>query len=394
MTTQTLFTSQIPALPDVADNTITVGTTFTVAVAGNIVGLRWYAPTNAPGIPTGALWDINGNLLASAPFGALVLGTWNTVTFASPVPVSPGQFYVVGVGPVTRYTATNNFFLTALTNGDLTGPADAAPVEPLNGRFTANAALTFPTSTSGHNSYFVDPMFDAGQSIVPASLTSTVTFGAPTVAWSGSIVPDSITAHVTFGTPTVDQQSPLGYDPFKAVGQTMLECLCNAVALEGAEAPMNCCFRVGLNVAHDLGLREDLCCEGLAYVALGDVHPSTDSFPELDIIRQANQVCGISAWAAEFKIGIIRCVPVGDEFSGPSCTEWTAAAERNFLDSQALRRAMCCFTEKVRFDGTYLNGLLLGMSVVVNPQTQGEPQGGCVERYATIQVQIPNCETC
>lgn len=395
MTIQNIFTSQTPAFPDEADATLTVGVTFQSAVDGNVLGVRWYAPTNTISTsPIGALWDIAGNLLASQAYGAITPAAWNVVMFAAPVPITAGVLYVAGTGPVSRYTATGNVFVAPVTNGDLTAVQDQSPGTPINGRFNNSGLFAFPTQTFGHNNYFADVLFEAGDAIAPDSVSDPITFGAPTLAWSGAIAPDSVTDPIVFGTPTVQQQSPLGFDPFRAVGETLLECLCDSAALLGLDAPAECCFRVGLEVAHDLGLSQDLCCAGLGYVAMGDVYPSTDSFPEQDIVRQANSKCGIFGWAVEYRIGLIRCVPVGDEVEGPTCVEWTGAALRNFRDSQVLRRAICCFLERVRFDDTYLNGLLVGMSVVVNRQTQGEPQGGCVERYVTIDIQIPNCEGC
>jgi len=37
-------------------------------------------------------------------------------------------------------------------------------------------------------------------------------------------------------------------------------------------------------------------------------------------------------------------------------------------------------------------GLFEGMSIVIERQTQGSPNGGCVERSLTITVQMPNCD--
>jgi hypothetical protein len=182
-----------------------------------------------------------------------------------------------------------------------------------------------------------------------------------------------------------DTQPP---DPDQFVSLLMnklLECLCTySQAAEGA--PAHCCFRVGTEIAHDAGMLEDLCCEGIAYVALGETYPSSESFPEADIVRQAAATCAPATWAQTFQVGIIRCAPVGNGFLPPGCTDWNAAARQNIIDARTLRQVACCIREYV------VNGddSLLGMSLVIDRQLQGNPQGGCVERTMKITAQFPN----
>jgi hypothetical protein len=179
-------------------------------------------------------------------------------------------------------------------------------------------------------------------------------------------------------------------DPFvPALAAALLNCLCvNVAGL--TDPPQHCCYRVGLEVAHDLGPFADLCCEGLAYVALGDTYPSSASFPEQDIVRQAEASCAPPTWAQGFRAGIVRCAPVvaQDGVSPPTCDDWGTAAAQNMEDSWALRRTLCCFRTWVRAQ----EGALLGMSIVMERQVQTSPQGGCVERYFTVTVQFPNCD--
>lgn len=170
------------------------------------------------------------------------------------------------------------------------------------------------------------------------------------------------------------------------LAEALLECLCTQVQLQ-PNPPQHCCYRVGTEIAHDAGMWTDLCCEGIAYVALGDTFPSSASFPEQDIVRQANTVCAPPSWAQYFKVGIIRCVPTGDE-DPPTCEDWNAAFLQNVYDGLTLRRTQCCIRDFV----TSNNDQFLGMSVVMERQVQGTPLGGCVERYFTIAIQIPNCD--
>ena len=174
------------------------------------------------------------------------------------------------------------------------------------------------------------------------------------------------------------------------LAQQLLACLCEKTAAhEGA--PTYCCYRVGTEIAHDAGQFEDLCCEGLAYVTLLDTYPSSDSFPESDVVRQANQSCAPTTWAQVFQVGIIRCVPVGNLDMGPSCTEWNAAFRQNVIDAKVLREVACCIRNFV----VQNNDTFLGMSLVIDRQLQGNPQGGCIERTMKITAQFPNiCDGC
>lgn len=167
----------------------------------------------------------------------------------------------------------------------------------------------------------------------------------------------------------------------------LLQCLCEAAAANPGP-PANCCFRVGFDVAQDMGALEDLCCEGLGYVALGDMYASSGSFPEQDSVRQAYAPgCPPPSWAVTFKIGLMRCTPTGDQNFPPNCDEWNLAALQNIYDTNTLTTASCCFRDYV----TSGSELFDGMSIVLDRQSQGSPSGGCIERSMVITVQIPNC---
>lgn len=166
------------------------------------------------------------------------------------------------------------------------------------------------------------------------------------------------------------------------LGQALLECLCAAVN-ERPNPPQHCCYRIGVEAAYDADLSTDLCCEGLAYVIPGDSWPSV-VFPNMDITRQANAPCGIVSWVQEFKVGIIRCAPTGTDTQMPTCAEWNAAALQNLYDAESLRRAVCCFRPTA-----YAIPEMLGLSIVVNRMQQNPVLGGCVERWMTVQTELP-----
>lgn len=165
-----------------------------------------------------------------------------------------------------------------------------------------------------------------------------------------------------------------------------LACLCETVSTM-PNPPQNCCFRVGTEVMADAGLFVDQCCQGIAYVMLGDFYPASEAFPEQDVVRQANSHCAPATWALYIKIGIIRCIPVGGQ-DPLDCDTWNQIAVQNVYDTVALARASCCIRNWVVSEWEEA----IGMSVVIDRQTQGSPSGGCIERSVSIALQIPNCE--
>src|SRR5262245_24195360 len=164
-----------------------------------------------------------------------------------------------------------------------------------------------------------------------------------------------------------------------ALRDMLLSCLCQAIS-GNPNPPGICCVRVGEAALALLPGGVDICCEGLAYVSMQEVYPSGGSFPDADIIRQAQARCPPATWGVSFRMGIVRCAPDTE-----TCPDWTAAADQDAHDSYALRRASCCFRNAVEASS-------IGMSVVIERQHQNGPQGGCLERWQTIVVQMPNCD--
>jgi hypothetical protein len=167
------------------------------------------------------------------------------------------------------------------------------------------------------------------------------------------------------------------------LSNALLQCLCVAVTGQ-ADPPQHCCYRVGTEPVHDIDLEGqiDLCCEGLAYVLLRDTYPSVASFPENDIVRQAQANCDPPAYAIGYRVGIVRCAPTESD-----CTLNNAAFAQNVADMYSINRAMCCFRDYINASETFL-----GMSLVVERQTQGSTSGGCTERYVNLTAQIPNLD--
>lgn len=166
------------------------------------------------------------------------------------------------------------------------------------------------------------------------------------------------------------------------LANAMLTCLCNALNAN-PNPPSLCCLRVEPQIPQDLSQEDNICCEGLGYVSMADVWPSSASFPENDIVRQANAVCAPPAWGVQLKVGVLRCAPQTSD-----CEEQRLAFEQEAHDAQALRAAVCCFRNYLQ-----TTAMWLGMSFVIERQNK-YVQGGCIDRFVMTNVQFQNCETC
>jgi hypothetical protein len=173
------------------------------------------------------------------------------------------------------------------------------------------------------------------------------------------------------------------FDLITELSGALLSCLCNAVTGHPG-APQHCCYRVGTEPVHDIDLETqiDLCCEGLAYVLLRDVYPSVESFPDNDIVRQADARCTPPAWGVGLRVGIVRCAPEVSD-----CPANNEAFVQNVYDVLSLNEAMCCFRAFVNESPTFM-----GMSLVIERNQQGSTSGGCTERYVNLVAQIPNLD--
>lgn len=158
---------------------------------------------------------------------------------------------------------------------------------------------------------------------------------------------------------------------FIHAAEDLLICL-NTAALDISSPPQNSSLRSGAAIALDISQNQNECCDGLAWVRIGDEFPSV-VFPEQDLTA-AN--CGYGVWVVELEMGIARCAPVGDINNTPTYEEHYALAQLLEEDAAAMRRAYCCFTTD------RLTVQALGRLAKFGPE------GGCVGTIATVTVQI------
>lgn len=376
-----LFTSQTPTLPDQSDGApgITTATTIVFAVDGTVPAVRFFATTTVSGTYTGLLWEVTNNdagtgaLLDSKTAGAAPTGgTWNTIVFDTPVSVTAGVPYRVGLfSGAGRYVATSGFFASPLTNGDITAPAHlgaAGPYTVFQGTFAINASPTYPTSTAGSASYLIDVLFDAAGAEVELAATLTATAGLTTGLTREAPMAASLTATAGL-TAALIREAPLAASltatagltaalsretfltaPLTATGsltasltnETTLAASLTAtgslsasltvatvgpvdlIATPVAEELLACFteqlqtlpdppkfiqMRVGQETGPLIGPGVDECCAGLAWVRVADVYPSWDSFPSQD---NTWLPCGPLAYAVVLEMGMAFCMPWSD----------------------------------------------------------------------------------
>lgn len=151
-----LLDGVVPAVHAQDSDPIELGMAFTPSTAGAVTGVRfWKGPGNS-GVHTGSLWDAAGNRVATVTFTDETADGWQTAEFATAVPVTAGQTYVVSYySPSGRYSATGGYFAQPRTVGPLTAPAGD------NGRYRYGGGGGLPTGSWNSTNYFVDVLFRA-----------------------------------------------------------------------------------------------------------------------------------------------------------------------------------------------------------------------------------------
>jgi hypothetical protein len=141
---------------------VELGMKFRSDAAGTVTGIRFYKGPQNTGTHTGHLWSSTGTLLASVTFTGETGSGWQQATLSTPVAISANTTYVVSYyAPNGRYSATSNYFTTAVINPPLRGLASGN--DGPNGVYSYTTTTTgvFPTSTYRSANYWVDVVFAA-----------------------------------------------------------------------------------------------------------------------------------------------------------------------------------------------------------------------------------------
>lgn len=90
---------------------LTLGTRFTASADGFITGIRFFKSSANTGTHVGTLFSSSGEALATATFTNETASGWQSVNFASAVPIVKGQTYVAAYkAPNGHYAADPYFF--------------------------------------------------------------------------------------------------------------------------------------------------------------------------------------------------------------------------------------------------------------------------------------------
>ena len=150
----------VPALVDAGpDSSVELGVKFTSDIPGHISSVRFYKSSANTGTHVGNLWTGAGTLLATTTFTNETSSGWQQADFATPVPISSSNIYVVSYHASNgHYSANLSYFSTTGTdNAPLHAPASGASGG--NGVYAYGATSTFPASTFGAANYWVDVVF-------------------------------------------------------------------------------------------------------------------------------------------------------------------------------------------------------------------------------------------
>ncbi|MFC5757550.1 N,N-dimethylformamidase beta subunit family domain-containing protein, partial [Rhizobium sp. GCM10022189] len=150
-----LFGAATPAVVNTDDTSpVELGVRFQTSVAGTVTGIRFYKGSQDTGTHTGSLWSSTGTRIATLTFTNETASGWQTAYFSSPVSLTPGQTYTASYHTDSgHYSTTANYFVSNVTSGPLTAPANG------NGVYAYGSASLFPTSTFESTNYWVDVMF-------------------------------------------------------------------------------------------------------------------------------------------------------------------------------------------------------------------------------------------
>lgn len=415
---QSLYTSQVPTLPDVFEGSpLTVGITVTFGVVGTVPGAVLTVPaTVGAGTYEATFWRVvtddstgtgTGTLLANAMFTGLTPGAKVPVLFSSPVAVDTTHAYVVAVRTsVGRYAATGGLFASPIVNLDITGVQDASAAVGFtklsNGRFINN--LTgYPNQTFGSNGYFIDVLFDPAGGAQNLQVNLTATAGMGVALKDETRLAVAMTATAGMSVAAVDETKlavalgaagsmsatlnvPSGpVDPIGSpVAEQLLMCLEDQLSTLPSP-PKYMQLRVGQETGPLIGENIDECCAGLAWVRISDIYPSWDSFPGPD---NTWLPCGPLAYAVVLEMGVAFCMPWSDSddtFENrdpPNAQDWATAFQTQMQHQTLMRRAAaCCFRPTQRR--------------AVGSWSPLPVEGGCTGGKMTVTVSVPApCADC
>jgi hypothetical protein len=193
--------SAVPAGVDSGDSSaVELGVRFRSDVAGNITGIRFYKASTNTGTHIGNLWTNTGTLLGTATFTQESASGWQTVSFGTPVAITPNTTYVASFfAPAAHYSADSNYFAAA---GFDNAPLHALQtgIDGANGVYNYGTSSTFPTSTFQATNYWVDVVFVPSSSTTPPTITSVTPVNGSTGVGLGAALTATFSEPMTAST--------------------------------------------------------------------------------------------------------------------------------------------------------------------------------------------------
>ncbi len=154
----TLFDFTTPTTVDSGDTLpVELGVKFRADSDGWITGVRFYKSAANTGTHTGNLWAPDGTRLATATFTGETATGWQTVTFASPVPVTAGAIYIASYHTPSGHNAVTSQGLAYIF--DHVPLHTVADTESPNGVYAMGASSSFPGNSYNATNYWVDVLF-------------------------------------------------------------------------------------------------------------------------------------------------------------------------------------------------------------------------------------------
>lgn len=154
-----IFTTQTPVSGINNDGqAIEVGVKFRSSTSGFITGVRFYKKAGQTGTHIGELYLYDGTRLGQATYTGETASGWQTVMFASPIPITHDTLYVAStLMPDGNYLDDDGFFITQYANS----PLIVLPA-PANGIYIYTGTPAMPVNNCGGcngPNYWIDVLF-------------------------------------------------------------------------------------------------------------------------------------------------------------------------------------------------------------------------------------------
>ena len=126
MPTQTIFTTQVPALNVNNGNVYELGTRFSSAKDGKIIALRFWKAVGESGTHVARLWSDSGTLLGAVTFTSETSSGWQEQALSPTIAITASVAYRVSYNNNVAYAKTDSGLTVPIVNGDLTGIASCS----------------------------------------------------------------------------------------------------------------------------------------------------------------------------------------------------------------------------------------------------------------------------